>query len=646
MDLVELIINDFLGYEHEQVPLGTGLILLVGANNAGKSSLVAALDVVAERGDQRTWRRIGSTGPACVRARFTLDDGERAMVLGDRVHASWMTTELGREVELTWKSLQPAQMTFVRATMTNSDGVLEEFLTVDAPSLTHVTIRAVPSTFFENPSRGPWELNASSSGGPAEPARHALGTYFPGLAERLAAWQEWYYHFAPVRAGVKAKGKLTNVSYELEPTGFNLGQALLFQQSRETAAWERIRAIVAEILPDAGKLLARVDGDDVEVVFQDPHLGSTMNVKQLGAGVEQALMAIYVGVCQPVRSVVVMEEPEAGLHPAAQRLLLGHIEEWARTSQFLVTTHSPVFLDQRSDSSRTILVRREKGKSTLLPSLARDTEPLTDLGVRLADVASAERILLVEGPNDAAIVRLWFPTEAASGQVAIIGTGGGDRAWQTDLIAQVVEEADDLARRFLFVRDRDELTPDDIAKLERSANIHVLSRREIENYLLDPQALHEVLAEVADGEVPSTVEIESKLPTIADSLRPTVLIKMTAARLAPIRLFEKQEIRNLVESEADLDVLISHVATRVGDPKALKERVRSAWAESEQVLESEWSTRKLELAPGEEILQRLWESAGVQFSKRGHGQMIASALDSVPAEFASVMTRLLSGMTP
>src|ERR1700727_2467377 len=134
MDLVEVIIHDFLGYEHESVSLGTGLILLVGANNAGKSSFVAAVDVVAERGSQRTWRRIGSTEPACVRARFKLDDGERAMLLGDRADASWMAREVGREVELTWKSLHPEQMTFVRATMTNADGVLEEFLTVEAPS--------------------------------------------------------------------------------------------------------------------------------------------------------------------------------------------------------------------------------------------------------------------------------------------------------------------------------------------------------------------------------------------------------------------------------------------------------------------------------------------------------------------------------
>jgi len=109
-----------------------------------------------------------------------------------------------------------------------------------------------------------------------------------------------------------------------------------------------------------------------------------------------------------------MEEPESGLHPGAQHLLLEHLLEWARTRLLVVSTHSTVFLDQKDpELTRTHLVRRVDGIASLTEAVDDGVEALRLVGVRLSDVASAERVLLVEGDSDVEVLRAWFGQKLA-----------------------------------------------------------------------------------------------------------------------------------------------------------------------------------------------------------------------------------------
>jgi hypothetical protein len=337
-----------------------------------------------------------------------------------------------------------------------------------------------------------------------------------------------------------------------------------------------------------------------------------------------------------------MEEPEAGLHPAAQRLLLHHLQEWAGTRQFVISTHSSVFLDHSDEASLEVqLVRRVAGVSSLSRSAAKDAALLQELGVRLSDIASAELLLLVEGDSDAAVLQAWFPHTLASSRVAIIGTGGGDKAWHTDIISRVVSEADALARTVLFVRDRDELDQDAVTALEASPNIYVTRRRELENYLLDADAIAAVL-EAHDGfGAPSPSEVSTAIRTEAEALRPSVLIKMVAQRLPPIRILDRATTAELIGAGATADDVVDLIRQHHETPHDLAARVRAAWAEADQRLAADWQSGILELAPGSEILEAIWQRVGRRFRKGRDGPRIATAMGAPPTELAEVLERLL-----
>src|SRR5260370_9424290 len=81
--LCELAVENFRVFRQAPVPLpAAGLVLVAGANNSGKSSLLSGLDVVAgSPGETASLRHAGTDGTIRVTATFHLGDDERAAFL-------------------------------------------------------------------------------------------------------------------------------------------------------------------------------------------------------------------------------------------------------------------------------------------------------------------------------------------------------------------------------------------------------------------------------------------------------------------------------------------------------------------------------------------------------------------------------------
>jgi len=81
------------------------------------------------------------------------------------------------------------------------------------------------------------------------------------------------------------------------------------------------------------------------------------------------IMAVFQ---KPSPSVLVIEEPEATIHPGALGAVLDLVRRAAKTMQVVVTTHSPELLDAKWITDRNLrIVSWEEGAShLLLPSKA------------------------------------------------------------------------------------------------------------------------------------------------------------------------------------------------------------------------------------------------------------------------------------
>lgn len=634
-----------------------GLMLVVGANNSGKSALLSAIDVVAGR-EMLSPRHHGAQAPAQIEAEFETTPGDRAVLFGEGPgSASWMSqTHMFKRIVCRFTEDINGQVFLSSLATHGPRGVLEEFATTDATSRRDTAqwqLRQVATLPVNHPdptevsSFSDIELIQGSAG--IDPLRD-----MKPFNDLLSRWSAHVYHFDAIRTGAPRSSSFGDVIPTLDPSGSNLAQCLMYHSSRDSPTWHRVRDIMSEVLPDVGTLVTPMNNSHVEVAFTDPTSGVRRNVKDLGSGVEQLLMIAYVGVSHPRDGLVLMEEPETSLHPGAQRELLRHLLDWTTDRVFIATTHSPVFLDGRpAGNGQTILVTREDGVSIAEIADNDLDRVLREVGVRLSDVLSAERVLLVEGDSDASLLGAWFPDVLIGRRAAVVPLGGSDRAYHLDTIEQVLGGVDQLGRSVLFIRDRDELGPRRLRVLEADPRIAILRRREIENYLLDaPAAILKALdARLQQSERQSEERFDVATLTTAmreeaDKLRTVVVLKRVVEESVPPRLLDRATMREIVRSGPSVERLAAALDAAIASANESRIQLASAWAREEAAIGAAWETDWISLAPGAEVLGGIWRRAALRYDKTSDGARIASAMEHPPAEIADVLDELLGRDEP
>ncbi len=265
---------------------------------------------------------------------------------------------------------------------------------------------------------------------------------------------------------------------------------------------------------------------------------------------------------------------------------------------------------------------------------------------------SAENVLLVEGESDAELLRAWFPRLLVSRQIAVVPLGGSDRAYHIGSVEQVMGSADALARRMLFLRDRDELSEQRIAQLEADGRIAVLGRRELENYLLDdPRAVLSVLEWRAAQPGYQVAErfdeggLSEALRAEADALRHISVLKRVVEEAVPPRVLSRRGVRNVIAAGGTLEALRAAVEAGAETATRALAELDAAWEQQEAQVAAEWNERWRELVAGSDLLEAIWRRAGGRYDKGTDGARIAEAMSEPPAEVSALLSSLLDART-
>ena len=203
--------------------------------------------------------------------------------------------------------------------------------------------------------------------------------------------------------------KEVNATNILLPDGSNLADVCLWLQTQDRRTWERICDALTETVQSLGELIVEVTGNKLAIVARTA--SGTRNLKQLGAGIEQLLLVAVASESQPAGRMVMVDEPEIGIHPAAQRTLLKHLRRWAENRQIVVVTHSPTMIEPSTEQpgERFYVVRQtDPGESTVEQCDRTFWTALNELGVDPIDGFAATRVLFVEGPTESKCFEHWF----------------------------------------------------------------------------------------------------------------------------------------------------------------------------------------------------------------------------------------------
>lgn len=161
-----------------------------------------------------------------------------------------------------------------------------------------------------------------------------------------------------------------------------------------------IKSVKLEISESSRRYSLR---QDVSVVVDD---GTPTNLEHKGDGVK-SLAALGLLKSQNARSgasILAIEEPESHLHPAAIHQVNEIIQAISDTSQVIITTHNPLFVDRMNIKSNIIV---SDGGANPAKSIAaiRDL-----LGIKASDnLTHANYALVVEGEEDVVALKALLP---------------------------------------------------------------------------------------------------------------------------------------------------------------------------------------------------------------------------------------------
>jgi hypothetical protein len=142
---------------------------------------------------------------------------------------------------------------------------------------------------------------------------------------------------------------------------------------------------------------------DVSVFIDD---GTPTNLEHKGDGVK-SLAALGLLKNQNARggaSILAIEEPESHLHPAAIHQVNDIVQSIANTSQVIITTHNPLFVDRVNVKSNIIVADGAANPAKSIAAI-RDL-----LGIKASDnLTHANYALVVEGEEDAVALKALLP---------------------------------------------------------------------------------------------------------------------------------------------------------------------------------------------------------------------------------------------
>ncbi len=259
----------------------------------------------------------------------------------------------------------------------------------------------------------------------------------------------------------------------------------------------------------------------------------------MGHGLQMWLQTMWFLTHAASASTIILDEPDVYMHADLQRRLIRLLR--SRAHQTIVATHSvEIMAEVEPDEIMVIDKKRRRsffaGKQETVQKLLENVGTIHN--IQLARLSSARRFLMVEG-DDVDFLKRFQNTVLPRSNMPIDtiphkSIGGWD-GWERAIgSAAILTSSAAGAIKSYCLLDSDYHTPKALADRKKSAkangiNLHIWARKEIENYLLVPAAIRRLMERGAKRDtVPSEEEIEKELIKIASGLRDTVFNGMAA----------------------------------------------------------------------------------------------------------------------
>lgn len=400
--------------------------------------------------------------------------------------------------------------------------------------------------------------------------------------------------------------------------------------------------------------------------------GEILPFNDLSSGEKEVFFILSFFVRHNVENaIIVIDEPELHLHPELSRILIRNIRTIRNGNQIWLATHNAEIIDE-TGRDKVIYINRdiETRKAKFINGYDEDgtLQSLRNLFGYSGYIGIAKNLVFLEGSNssqDRKYFSTLFPDSASS--IKIIPSNSSDNTHRLNAALLSILESNMGFIKFHLIRDRDYLTPEMVEKYCRKASgkIYVLTKHELENYLISFEIIKNILKEIYEIDI-DLERLKNNFKDAANIISSDVLRDMISFRLnllfGPQDFSIEKVLKNTSyfdissdtyvpnetsqgliktkyteKAEAIRTILDTHLAN-----SKIEEMIATCESEVKSALESNnW----LSLFPGKELLDKTLRNMGITNTIAFQNQIIkemASNREYIDVEIERILEKILT----
>ncbi len=273
-----------------------------------------------------------------------------------------------------------------------------------------------------------------------------------------------------------------------------------------------------------------VEGDIIYIIIRENDF--SIEVGKLGSGVQMWLQMLWFFIKNLDASTIILDEPDVYLHPELQKKIIKIAKNYNK--QLIVATHSIEIISE-VNRDEIIILNKNKEKTRFVSDIKEIQEVLDKIGssqiLSLVKFEKYNKMICVEG-EDIEILSIWHEilykeSDNSLKDITNYRTGGwGSWDFEKTRAKKIVEENE--MYKIYYIYDSDYHTDDTIEKRLKEAkdlniNLHIWSKKEIENYLIDLNVLYRVIN--TDEEKITYENLKNIIDNICEELKQDMILK-------------------------------------------------------------------------------------------------------------------------
>jgi predicted ATPase len=298
--------------------------VLIGANGSGKSNFISFFKMMNELANRQLQNYIGRSGGADS----VLHHGLRS------------TRDMKAELEFELETISYRYSFHLTYGVPDHLAIIDEHLAPGDPGSS-----GPEETMFSSGPNAETTLNRPGAPRGVEPVFRTMEETIRFLSQ----FRVFHFHDTSDTAKIRQSGYI-EANHYLYSDGGNLAAMLYLYQQIEPMVYRRIVSAVRKVMPIFDDFVLepqRLNPKNILLNWRQRGSEYLFGPHQLSDGTlrAMALITLFLQPSEDLPSVIILDEPELGLHPHAIEIIAGLIRAASLKTQVILTTQSTTFLD-------------------------------------------------------------------------------------------------------------------------------------------------------------------------------------------------------------------------------------------------------------------------------------------------------------